>query len=84
MTVPTQWLNMSLRETAKFSVFHIAKKDFCRKSDEYNVSVAEPLVERWFPKRCKVGTHSSILADALISLAMIGDLSTGLVEMQAS
>ncbi len=74
---------MHLRETAKFSVFHIAKC-FCRKCEKYKVSLAEPLVEIWFPKRCKVGTPSSMLGDALISLPTCGGRSTWLVEMTVS
>ncbi len=37
---------MPLNETAKYSMFHIAKKDFCRKCEEYKVGLAAPLVER--------------------------------------
>ncbi len=84
MTAPIQWLNMPLKETAKFSMFHIAKQGFWRKYEEYKVGLAKPLVKRWFQKRCKLGTPSSMLGNALISLPTCGGRSTGLVERPVS
>ncbi len=75
---------MPLKQTAKFSMFHIAKQGFIRKYEEYKVGLAKLLVERWFPKRCKLGTLSSMLGDALIDLPTCGGRSTGLVERPAS
>ncbi len=84
MNVPIQWRNISLKETAKFSMFHITKQGFWRKYEEYKVGLAMPLVERWFPKKCKFGTPSSMLADALISLPTCRGRSTGLVKIPTS
>ncbi len=42
------------------------------------------LVERWFPKRYKLGTPSSMSGDVLISLSTCGGRSTGLVDRSVS